>query len=422
MKIYNEIPNNKNEKWVSSIVKKAVAKAIKEGVLKECEKVILYDKKRLRFFCGTYDVIYLEIDGERDFRLRFEIANEINFQDNNDRDTVQWDFIFEKGYNKKKGKLQSVCGSYTYWWKYYIGELFKMETLEKLAGIILKKYDLINDVKQVKHRVKTERDNLKVALDAEEYIIELEFRGEYSNQFEAGKEEWDSFCYTIYLTADDKKYIDGKKRLYGGRVKLEGHNQIKRARKDKRIRLGVNFKPRKKEDVTNKEPLHRDVKENRSFEYVLWDYEHRILRSMYYTNKAMFVNVIIENPNVIWENLESRCQMEDVENIYEKEDFVVEKAVLSEEDYLVNIIFPQPEATGLCYNIYLIFSKDFERQEYFCVQKREETIGNEEKKEILYLIAHPKGGMFENCGEIPFDQMEILSKCCSYYKTKYDLM
>lgn len=156
------------------------------------------------------------------------------------------------------------------------------------------------------------------------------------------------------------------------------------------------------------------------FNDILYLYEHKIIREMFFEQKGMFINPIAGKPEILWHIFDDLCKGNDEENLYGVEDFRIEKAILSEDDFMINIICPYPEEQPLCYNIYLIFNKDFSRQMVFSLENGGKDLFDK-TKDIQFLCGWDDKGNHLNYGVVELDQIDALMKCFTLYKTKYNL-
>ena len=156
------------------------------------------------------------------------------------------------------------------------------------------------------------------------------------------------------------------------------------------------------------------------FNDLLYAYEHNIIRDLFFERKGGFINAIAGKPEILWNMFDDFCKGNNEEDLYEKEDFRIEKAILSEDDFMINILCPYPEEQPLCYNIYLVFNKDFSRQMMFCLESGGKS-SLEPTKDVQFLCGWDEKKNHINYGPVDFNQIDVLMKCFTLYKTKYNL-
>ncbi len=139
-------------------------------------------------------------------------------------------------------------------------------------------------------------------------------------------------------------------------------------------------------------------------------FEHRLLPEWFFEDKEQIVLPLLKDKGILFEVIDEIFRKEKVENPYSPEQFEVEPSKLTEEVFVVKIIYPEPEEEPLCYRSYLFFDLAFEKTAFFCIEK-----GGSLSDALPFVCAWTKDGAHKNYGNCTFDEHESFLKCASIY-------
>lgn len=108
------------------------------------------------------------------------------------------------------------------------------------------------------------------------------------------------------------------------------------------------------------------------FEMARYHFEHEWLRDYYYENTSAFVDKILEEKgNFLYRLMKDLCKIEGVEMKYGRSKYKVFHHKTDRNRSVIRIVMPEPESPLNCYEIFLIYSDDFQHKRYFTVEKAE---------------------------------------------------
>ncbi|RKM56743.1 hypothetical protein D6856_14700 [Butyrivibrio sp. XB500-5] len=142
---------------------------------------------------------------------------------------------------------------------------------------------------------------------------------------------------------------------------------------------------------------------------VRYVFEHRVLPNWFYEDKEQFIGILINDKSVLFRVINDIFEKEEVANPYSEDDFDVITAKVTEDVFMVKINFPEPEEEPLCYCSYLFFDKEFEKINYFCIEK-----GNEASDNYPYVCSWGESG-HSNYGNCTFDEHNDYLMCADLY-------
>ena len=142
---------------------------------------------------------------------------------------------------------------------------------------------------------------------------------------------------------------------------------------------------------------------------VRYVFEHRILPQWFYEDKEQFVGLLLHDKNVLFRVINNIFEKEEVSNPYTEDDFGVIASKVTEDVLMIKITFPAPEEEPLCYCSYLFFDHDFEKINYFCIEK-----GNEYGENYPFVCSWDEDG-HSNYGNCTFEEHNDFLRCADLY-------
>lgn len=143
-------------------------------------------------------------------------------------------------------------------------------------------------------------------------------------------------------------------------------------------------------------------------------FEHRLLPNWFFQDKDRFVGILLNDKKILYGIIDDIFKKEEVENPYKEEDFSIEAGKITEDIIMVKIVFPEPEDEPLCYCSYLFFDINFEKTEYFCIER-----GNEHSEEYPFVCGWTSDGSHCNFGNCTFEENGDFLRCLEIYMKKY---
>ena len=102
---------------------------------------------------------------------------------------------------------------------------------------------------------------------------------------------------------------------------------------------------------------------------ILFELEHDFLLKFFYELKEKFIEVFLRSERYLYDAFCWMCEEDKIHNPYKKEEFNVVIHKLSDEVCALEFTFPEPERTRFCYRAYMFYDMNFERLDYFCIEK-----------------------------------------------------
>lgn len=106
------------------------------------------------------------------------------------------------------------------------------------------------------------------------------------------------------------------------------------------------------------------------FDEIRYCYEHRFLPGYFYKNREALAKMILEDGDDFpYRTMDILYEEEGQEMRYTREQYKVYPCMKGKEYSLICIEMPEPERECLCYQIYLVFSNDYQYGNYFMVER-----------------------------------------------------
>lgn len=123
-------------------------------------------------------------------------------------------------------------------------------------------------------------------------------------------------------------------------------------------------------------------------------FEHQLLPSWYYKDKGNFVAALVqEDSTLLFHIMGEICEKEHVRMPYTADMYSFELYGISEDVMLLRQSMPEPSDEPLCFRVYFMFDRQFEKMGYYTVEKGQ---GDD-----LYLCGWDAEGNHANYGGCP---------------------
>ncbi|MBR6384239.1 MAG: hypothetical protein IKS56_09700 [Lachnospiraceae bacterium] len=139
-------------------------------------------------------------------------------------------------------------------------------------------------------------------------------------------------------------------------------------------------------------------------------FEHRVLPKWFYEDKVQFVGMLLQDKKILFRIIDDIFKQGNVENPYNEGSFDILFSKVTDDVKLLKIIFPEPEEEPLCYCSYMFFNDDFEKINYFCIEK-----GNELSDYNPFVCSWSNDGIHNNYGNCTFDEHNDFIRCAEIF-------
>jgi hypothetical protein len=146
---------------------------------------------------------------------------------------------------------------------------------------------------------------------------------------------------------------------------------------------------------------------------VRYMFEHRVLPSWFYEDKEKFVGLLLDDHEILFRIIDGIFKQEDVENPYTCDQFDIDAAKITDEVFMIKVIYPEPEEEPLCYCSYLFFDREFNKMGYYCIEK-----GSELSNYYPYVCSWNKEGAHTNYGNCTFEKNADFIRCIDIFMGK----
>ncbi|MBE5943198.1 MAG: hypothetical protein E7264_11780 [Lachnospiraceae bacterium] len=146
---------------------------------------------------------------------------------------------------------------------------------------------------------------------------------------------------------------------------------------------------------------------------VRYMFEHRLLPGWFFDEGKQLVAMLLHEKSILFELIDDIFTKEGVENPYKKEDFDVDAAKITDEVMMLKIIFPEPEDVPLCYCSYMFFNMDFDKIDYFCIERAEDNDST-----CPFVCSWTQEGSHINYGRCSSENNNDLIMCADIYMKK----
>ena len=138
----------------------------------------------------------------------------------------------------------------------------------------------------------------------------------------------------------------------------------------------------------------------KSFLDIVYFLEHGFLPAVLFDEKRDLIGTLTEKKNVVYEIFDGMCDEKKEKNPYSPEDFKVQSFHVIDDWFALDITFPKPERTPLCYAMYIFYRNDGSGKGCFTLERGK----NEQGIEGIFLCEWKQDGSHVNYGHISLDE------------------
>ena len=110
---------------------------------------------------------------------------------------------------------------------------------------------------------------------------------------------------------------------------------------------------------------------------IVYFLEHKFLPEVLFDEEHDLVGTLATKGNVLYEIFDGMCDEKKEQNPYSPEDFKVKSYHVRDEWFALDITFPKPERTPLCYAMYIFYKNDGSGKGCFTVESGKDAAGTE---------------------------------------------
>lgn len=147
---------------------------------------------------------------------------------------------------------------------------------------------------------------------------------------------------------------------------------------------------------------------------ILYMIEHQLLPKWFYEGREFFINDLLDNEDMIFETLNSILEEEELENPYSREDFIVKGEIINDDILMMEVKFPEPKVGPLAYCCYMFFDNDYEKLDFYCIEKPCENSG-----EKPFLCSWTPEEQHINYGECSLKGFQTKQLCKKIFMQKF---
>ena len=146
-------------------------------------------------------------------------------------------------------------------------------------------------------------------------------------------------------------------------------------------------------------------------------FEHQLLPSWFFQQKEQFIGMILQHKDFLFRVIDDIFVRENIDNPYREDEFDVGMLEITDEVFMVEIKFPKPNDTTLCYNAYMFFDKEFEKTNYFCIEYSANI-----KEGSAFICGWTAEGDHLNYGTCELEENACILKCADIFmETHYGM-
>ena len=143
-------------------------------------------------------------------------------------------------------------------------------------------------------------------------------------------------------------------------------------------------------------------------------FEHKLMPRYFFEDKAVLFRVLTDDKENVFKMFSDLLKDNDLSNPYTAEDFEVVFHVIDDKLLILQIKYPEPTETPLCYEQVMITNKEFTEMEFYCLEFHEDE---SHVPSICTWNVKGKDMMHGNCGCCTAD--EFFMKASEMYMNKY---
>lgn len=138
--------------------------------------------------------------------------------------------------------------------------------------------------------------------------------------------------------------------------------------------------------------------------------EHRVLPGWFCSKKEQLIAILLQRQgNFIYSVMKDFCDKEEIECPYEESMFQVDAYDMGEGLKMIKLTMPEPEVVPACHCMYLLFTDDFEKAQYFTIEKEEP---------LPYLCSWDSEGSHASYGSIGVDEREQVERIVGLFQNE----
>lgn len=142
--------------------------------------------------------------------------------------------------------------------------------------------------------------------------------------------------------------------------------------------------------------------------------EHKILPKWFFEEKQHLIGALLQDHHILYRVVDDLFRKEDLDNPYTAEQFDIVPVRLDDKNFMLEVFFPEPEESPLCYHSLLFFDSEFEKTGFFTIEKGP-LFGDGGKRFVCRWTAD---GTHANFGSHKFEEGEDIKFCISLFLSK----
>ncbi len=100
----------------------------------------------------------------------------------------------------------------------------------------------------------------------------------------------------------------------------------------------------------------------------LYHLEHSFLPEWFFESLGALIHALLSDNDLLFSVIGDMYSRQGKTNPYSPGDFSVTPLKVYEDLYVMKVGFPEPDAEPLSYSAFMIFSPDYERKMFFCLE------------------------------------------------------
>lgn len=105
------------------------------------------------------------------------------------------------------------------------------------------------------------------------------------------------------------------------------------------------------------------------FEGLRYYFEHRLLPNWFYEKTEVLIERLEEGgEHFLYGGMSVLCEESGAVMKYTREQYKIYRCNIEKEYTMIRIEMPRPEGEPMCYEVYLVFSDDYQSKKYFTVE------------------------------------------------------
>lgn len=114
----------------------------------------------------------------------------------------------------------------------------------------------------------------------------------------------------------------------------------------------------------------KDMQELQNYYEARYNFEHVLLPAWFYdAGEDELQEIMDQDASFLWDKWKLVCEMEGLEMRDTKNPFKLSKRTIDNDCTIVRIGMPKPDKEYCCFQVYLVWSDDYENRKYFTVER-----------------------------------------------------